>query len=80
MSSPYADVRSGLLFGQQFKEFTCAHCGEPPTSTVAMALRVEADNAKPSILLAYFLCARCGALYWDEAGKKVMASLKESFD
>ena len=59
--------------------FACVQCGENPSHTVALKLDVNVGDPRPSIVLAYFLCTRCANLYWQEAGEKVMASMKDSF-
>lgn len=76
--SPYTDLKSNLLLGQDVKGFACIQCKGPPSTFVAMALRGDATDAKPAILVAYALCSRCGAQYWEEAGAKVFAFLRES--
>lgn len=77
-TSPFADIGSPLLFGQPLEHFECVWCAQPATNSVCMMLRDKATAEKPSIILSYFICARCGAEYWEEAGKKVFDSLRES--
>ena len=72
--SRFTELTSDLLLGQPLKEFACLYCGEAAQAFVAMALR--ADTEKPSIVLAYGLCNRCGSLYWNEAGEKFFKELK----
>lgn len=78
MSSPYTDLKSDLLFGQDIRGFSCVQCKGPPSTFIVMQLKDDAEDDKASIIVAYALCSRCGAQYWEEAGAKVFASLKES--
>lgn len=76
--SPYTDLKSDLLFGQDIKGFSCIQCKGAPSTFIAMSLKDDATDEKSSIIVAYALCSRCGAQYWEEAGAKVFTTLRES--
>lgn len=78
MNSPYTDLKCSMLLGHDIQGFACVQCKGPPNTFVVMRLKDDVGDEKSSMLLAYALCARCGSLYWEQAGKKVFASLRES--
>lgn len=74
-ASPFTKLDFPVL-GANPSEFACIQCGEDSQSWFVMAMRHESDRA--SALLAYALCARCGALYWEEAARKYLEGLREN--
>lgn len=69
---------TGPIFGQPTEHFSCVQCGAPAGGFICMNLKTDDDFPKPSLIFAYGLCQRCGALFWNEAGQKAMRELKLS--
>ena len=64
------------FMGHPQSAFECVKCSGAANYALATSLRIH-DGEKASVIVAYWLCERCKALYWDEAALEVFTVLKE---
>lgn len=76
--NPFTRIDSPMLLGRPLQGFACIQCGEAPTNFLVAAMAVE-DHGKPSIVLSYALCGRCGGLFYEEAGERFARTMRVTF-
>ena len=72
---PFARLDSPA-FGKPSEGFACVQCGEPSQAFMVLAIGEDKALGRAACMMAYGICQRCAALYWNEAGASAIEALR----